>query len=201
MKKVMVLLLILSLLFSASAYAAERPTVRIQGSYYEEYWKENGIKTSTPNYHWKTGLTLLRLDNAPDLYETYSTDCDIRALKDAGALADLSSSEILREAVSRMRPEIQELISDEAGHIYAMPKEAWSSPVYWHQEAFDEAGLTEADVPQSYTELLDFAERWAERVQNHPEKNVCFADTFFAGNVSYCFTWWLTEILINTWEM
>lgn len=196
-------LLTLCLLCSSSALAEKR-ALRISGSVYDtNYLDKLGITVSTPNYHWANDLPLLQLDNAPDLYNSGSDDCDLRALKDAGVLADLSGSEAIREAVSHMRPELQQLITDDAGRIVAMPM--WftaTNPVYWRQEGWEAAGLTEADVPQSYTELLDFAEAWAERVQKHPEKDVCFTDTFyFGGNASYCYTWWLTDMLINTWEM
>ena len=201
MKKTLCLLLGLALCVPFFALAAGR-TVRISGGYIEEYWTENGIQVSTPDYHEKTDAELLQCSNAPDVYSTNTRDCDLRALKDTGLLADLSESALLREAVGRMRPEIQALLIDEQGHVCAMPRYVMSEPVYWRQEAWDAAGLTAEDVPQSYTELLDFAERWAKRVQKQPEKNVCFTDTrFFGGGSAYAYTRWLTDILIATWEM
>ena len=201
MKKTLCLLLGLALCVPFFALAAGR-TVRISGGYVEEYWTENGIRVSTPDYHGKTDAELLQLANPPDVYSTSTGDCDLRALKAAGLLADLSESTLLREAVGRMRPEIQSLLMDEEGHICAVPRYVMSEPIYWHQEAWDAARLTAEDVPQNYTELLDFAERWAKRVQEQPEKDVCFTDTrFFGGSAAYAYTRWLTDILISTWEM
>lgn len=111
--------------------------VRISGGYIEEYWTENGIRVSTPDYHEKTDAKLLQCSNAPDVYSTNTRDCDLRALKDTGLLADLSESALLREAVGRMRPEIQALLMDEQGHVCAMPRYVMSEPVYWRQEAWD----------------------------------------------------------------
>ncbi|MDD3336571.1 MAG: ABC transporter substrate-binding protein [Eubacteriales bacterium] len=189
-------------LLAPSALAEGHPTVHVVGSFYEEYWKESGIEIVGSNYQWIRGLALMQLDNPPDLYSTSSNDCNIQALKDAGVLADLSDSEVLQEAVSRMRPEIQELLTDDEGRLVVMAKDVVSNPVYWQQDAWDAAGLTQADVPQSYSELLDFAEMWAARIQKHPEKNVCFTDTrLFGGNASYCYVRWFMDMLINTWEM
>lgn len=190
------------LLLFASAFAESGTTVRIAGGFFDEYWREKGIDVQTPDYHWKTCLALLKLDNAPDLYHASLENCDFQSLKNAGVLADLSGSERLMEAVSRMRPELQELVLDKEGRLVAMPLLMMSDPVYWRQEAFDAAGLTTADVPQSYTQLLDFAEDWAARVQARPESRVCFTDTgSFGGNASYAYTWWLTDMLVNAWEM
>ena len=125
MKKTLCLLLGLALCVPSLAFAAGR-TVRISGGYIEEYWTENGIQVSTPDYHEKTDAELLQCSNAPDVYSTNTRDCDLRALKDTGLLADLSESALLREAVGRMRPEIQALLIDEQGRICAVPR--YTSP-------------------------------------------------------------------------
>ena len=201
MKRGMGVLMAVCLLLS-TAVADKSKTVRIAGGYYEEYWTERGITVQSPNYHWKTGLALLSMDSAPDLYRTSCEACDIQALKDAGVLADLSGSSVLAEAVSHMRPELQALARDGNGLLVVMPHSMMSDPVYWRQEAFEAAGLTEDDAPKSYTELLDFAEKWAARVSAHPETRVCFTDTSsFGGSAAYAYTWWLLDMLINAWEM
>ena len=188
-------------LLCATALADDRPPLRYAGGMYENgYWKEHGIQITAPNYHWVTGVALLQQTNAPDLYSTCTDAVDFAAMKSAGVLADLSGSAILRETVGRMRPEVQALVTDDDGRILALPLGALSNPVYWRQEAFDALGLT--TPPQSYTELLDFAEAWAQRVQEHPEKEICFTNTFFFGqNASYNYTFWLLDFLLDAWEM
>ncbi|MDD3410941.1 MAG: extracellular solute-binding protein [Eubacteriales bacterium] len=190
-------------LLGSSALAEERPPLRMAGTMEEtDYWKKHGIQTETPNYHFMEGLALLRLENAPDLYEAASQYCDVAEMKNADALADLSGSAAIREAVGRMRPEVQAAATQPDGRIIGLPISALTNPVYWRQEAFDAAGLTAEDVPQSYIELLDFAEKWVERIGERPEKTVCFTDTrLFGGNASYNYTHWLLEFLIETWEM
>lgn len=67
--------------------------------------------------------------------------------------------------------------------------------MYWRQDAWDAAGLTEADVPQSYTELLDFLEEWMEPANDQLRNRLYVAD---AQNNH---TRWLLDMLINTWGM
>ena len=193
--------LLACLLLCSVALADDRPPLRWAGGMYEaDFWKEHGIKTTAPNYHWISGVELLRLDNAPDLYSTCTDVVDFEKMKTAGVLADLSSSAVIRQTVDRMRPELQALVTDADGRILALPLSAYTNPVYWRQEAFDAAGLT--DPPQSYIELLDFAEAWAERVQKNPEKEVCFTNTLYFGhNAGYNYTLWLLDFLLDAWEM
>lgn len=60
MKKTLCLLLCFALCVPSLALAAGR-TVRISGGYVEEYWTENGIQVSTPDYHEKTDAELLNV--------------------------------------------------------------------------------------------------------------------------------------------
>lgn len=204
MKRFWACLMVLCLCFSFPALAEQRIVIRWEGGFpaLEDAWDSLGIEVEFPNYHLLGGMDLMTLENAPDVYSTDSAWCDVRALKEADLLADLSESEKLRSAVDRMWPEVQELLTDGEGRILALPMIGETSPVYWQQEAWDAAGLSEADVPQSYTELLDFAQAWAERVAAHPEKRVCFTDTtYFGGGSAISYTRWLMDVLLSAWEM
>ncbi len=197
-KRGMALFLILCTLVSTVALAEERPPLRIAGSFNEGYWKEHRIPINIPNYHWAQGLALMQRENAPDLYAFPTYGVDFYTMKDTGILEDLSKSEVIRQAVSQMRPEIQELVTNKDGEIVALPTGGWIQPLYWRQDAWDAAGLTAGDVPQSYTELLDFCEKWAERVEKHKEKEVCLTTFQFSSDT---YINWLLTILVNTWEM
>lgn len=128
-------------------------------------------------------------------------DEDFEALKDTGLLADLSGSEIIRELTNRLRPELKALVTTEDGKILGVPDSSYPDPLYWRQDAFDAAELGAEDVPQSYTELLDFLEKWAERVKVKPEKNVCVAAYAKLGGGPAKYNYWLLDVLIETWEM
>lgn len=193
--------LLACLLLCASALADGLPPLRWAGTMYEgNYWKEHGIRTAAPDYHWVSGAELLQKDNAPDLYSDCTDVVDFERMKAANVLADLSGSAEIRQFVERTRPEIQSLVTGEDNHILALPLRASTNPVYWRQEAFDAAGLSQP--PQSYTELLDFAEAWAERVQKNPDTEVCFTGTMYFGkNARYNYTLWLLDFLLDAWEM
>lgn len=118
----------------------------------------------------KDKLAQLQSDHAPDLFGLVTSNEDVESFKAARVLADLSGSEIIRDAVSRMRHQTQRLLTTEDGGIVGLPNAHMLRPLYWDQEAWDAAGLTSADVPQSFTELLDFLEAWAARVASSPEK-------------------------------
>lgn len=111
-------------------------------------------------------------------------------------------SAIIRDAVSRMRPETQRLLTTEDGKILGLPNAHMLRPLYWDQEAWDVAGLTTEAVPQSFTQLLDFLDVWIERTEASSKKNVCviaFPDNS-AIDESDRDAAWLVSLLLTTWE-
>ncbi|MDD3412318.1 MAG: extracellular solute-binding protein [Eubacteriales bacterium] len=149
-----------------------------------------------------TEMDLLMKDGL-DAAALYSGSLDMDALKSAGVLYDLSESAVIREAVSRMHPDIQKYVTDDAGRIVALPYSLYDPSFYWLQSAWDAAGLTEEDVPQSYTQLLDFLEKWMARTAEHPEKKICVSRlTYYTvtGVREYEFTNWLMDMLRYCWE-
>ena len=150
-----------------------------------------------------TDMGILLSDNGLDAGVVSSSMVDMAYLKENGVLYDLSESAVIREAVSRMLPAVQERITDSLGRFVALPFFFMESPFYWLQDAWDAAGLTEADVPRSYTELLDFLDKWLARTAEHPEKKVCVSRlTYYTvtGVREYEFTNWLMDMLRYCWE-
>jgi hypothetical protein len=207
MKRIFNILLMICILFSSAAMAEDtRPPLRLGGAVAQtDYWQEHGIKTTMPHYGWDDYMTIVKSDNAPDLYNFYTRSDDFLVPKNAGLLADLSGSEIIRAWTDRLRPDIKKLVTTEDGKIVGLAGLdgiVIFLPVYWRQDAWDAAGLTKEDVPKSYTELLDFLEKWMERIGEKPEKSICVADTLhFGKGAKNRYVRWLLDILINTWEM
>ncbi len=201
MKRIFHFLLMICILFSSAALAEDtRPPLRLGGAITETgYWEEHGIPTARHNYGWDDYMTIVQGDNAPDLYSLHTGGDDFLAPKNAGLLADLSGSEIVRAWTDRLRPDIKRLVTTEDGKIVGLAEFALPLPMYWRQDAWDAAGLTKEDVPGSYTELLDFLEKWTERIGKKPEKNICVANMPYSGKNSY--VRWLLDMLINSWEM
>ena len=199
-----VLLFALCMALSCAAWAENREPIRLIDIDPTSFWKDNGIRKTNVSYDpWGDSVALLRGENAADLMVLRSYNDDFAVFRDSGLLADLSASEAIREAVDRMTPAIRQLITADDGRILALPYRAGLHPFYWSQEAWDAAGLTEADVPQSYEELLDFIERWIERIQDEPKKDVCVSrlTTWNTGTEKYNYCWWLMETLLTSWEL
>ncbi len=207
MKHIFTFLLMICLAFSSAALAEDtRPPLRLGGAVAEtDYWQEHGIPTDRPYYGWDDYMTIVKSDNAPDLYNFYTGSEDFLASKNAGLLADLSSSEVIRAWTDRLRPDIKRLVTAEDGKIVGLAGLdgiVTFLPMYWRQDAWDAAGLTKEDVPGSYTELLDFLEEWMERIEEKPEANICVADTLYFGKgAKNRYVRWLLDMLISTWAM
>jgi len=201
MKRIINFLVLICILFSSIALAEDtRAPLRLGGTITEtDYWKNSGIPTARPNYGWDDYMTIVQSDTAPDLYSLHTGSDDFSALKNADMLANLSGSEIIQTWTDRLRPDIKSLVTTEDGIIVGLAEYVFLLPMYWRQDAWDAAGLTKEDVPQSYTALLDFLEKWMERIEEKPEKNICVADMIDSGKNSY--VRWLLDMLINSWEM
>ncbi len=209
MKKTLALVLALLMLFSTAAgvaLAEDREPLRETGSMIgAPYWRKKGINfVEFCNYDiWAPCITWLEGKKPPDMAGIYTSDEDFQLLKGTGLLADLSSSELIRQYTARLRPELKALVTTEDGRILGVPTDSTAWPVYWCQEAWDAAGLTAEDVPQSYTELLTFLEKWVERIKAKPEKNVCVAAYASEGGgpAKYNYVYWLLSVLLESWEM
>ena len=203
MKRLLVCLLVLCLL-CGSACAEGRPPLVWGGSLFDTtFFKDNGIKLTSTSDSFSDGVTQMNSRKAPDVYGFYSGNEDLAAMVDAGLLADLSGSDIIREWTARLRPDIRDYVTDESGHIYALPDSGHLSPVYWRKDAWDAAGYAESEVPQSYVELLDFVDGWLERIAKQPSQTVCFTQTKFGDTgVAKCnYMYWLLDVLVSSWEM
>lgn len=114
-------------------------------------------------------LRHMQSDVAADIY-ALDIDCGyFAALRDKGYLADLSGSEEIAAFVGRMYPQLtKELFKD--GGLYALPVSMYAFTQGYHPAALRRAGLTEANLPASYDELMDFIARWeAEFYDEHPD--------------------------------
>ncbi len=208
MKHIFTFLLMICILLSSAALAEDtRPPLRLGGGTSETgYWTEHGIPTTHESYGWDDYMTIVKSDNAPDLYNFNTSSDDFLASKNAGLLADLSESLIIRAWTDRLRPDIKSLVTTGDGKIVGLAGFdgiVTFLPMYWRQDAWVAAGLTKEDVPGSYTELLDFLEKWMERIEKKPEMDIRVADTLSShkGEGKNSYVRWLLDMLINTWEM
>lgn len=206
MKKMLAILLLLCLCLPSVGLAETRTIGLIDEYETTSFWKEHpDVKRRSINYNWRDGMDNVFLNTeGVDVLYCYTDNIDLERLIKSGMLADLSKSEPICKAVERMHPDVQKLITDEEGHILALPLRLHTAAVYWMQDAWNEAGFTEADVPQSYTELLDFLEAWIVRIQANPEKNLCVSRLHRSWNTAVekdSYVVWLMTTLRCAWEL
>jgi len=100
--------------------------------------------------------------DAADVYVLYSSDYNLDALYEKGYFADLSGSETVQKTVSAMYPYIKDVLMRD-GQIMALPVRHTTMIDIYYPRSLEEAGLTEADVPGTYGELMDFMDVWGEK--------------------------------------
>lgn len=91
-----------------------------------------------------------------DILVMGSSFFDLDKLMDKGYLLDLSGSEIIRQHVGEMAPNLRAAFTREE-HIYAVPASLGLMPMAVHPAALEALGLP---VPTSITSLIDLAEQW-----------------------------------------
>lgn len=94
-------------------------------------------------------------DSTYDIYFVDFTDIDFRNVMEKHYCVDLSGSEIIRADVQAMVPEVVARVT-EGERIYALPCYYGASAPAYYASVLESLGLTEADLPTTYDEFLDF---------------------------------------------
>lgn len=139
-------------------------------------------------------------ENAPDLMAvSYEEFCE---LKEMGALADLSESDAIQNAVGRMVPWALTPAKGPEGELFGVPQFFYLRCLFWNEDAFSTAGFSLEDAPESYEELLDFLENWVLRLKEEGEQPVCVfrSQRWNTGAEEYNHCYWLMETLLAFWE-
>ena len=105
-----------------------------------------------------------------DAFKVSSAYANLLLLYQKGYLLDLSDSEIIRDVVSRLHPDIAALCTYD-GHIYSVPTHIMYQggfPKTVWPEKWLEAGYTRKDIPQTFGEYLDFIDAWLDRREDDP---------------------------------
>ncbi len=149
------------------------------------------------------GLMLTREFDA-DVFAMHNYQFDLQTLYQKGYCVDLSSSSVIRDFLSRVHPRIAEACMRD-GKIYAVP-DAVFIRYYSVGQGWAEAGYTAEDVPDTFPKLLDFLERWCDRIEEEPmvERGHGVAtlagldeDTYSSG----FYIEWLADLLLDNYIM
>lgn len=158
---------------------------------------------SDQDYSTLEGLVaaLLTGEFEADVYDLNSLFFDCQQVMTKGYCVDLSGSETIRNELSKMHPSIVAQAEQE-GKIFAVP--SMVSFNFWaiNMEGWEAAGLSDADVPDTFPAFLDFLEAWTERIDENPEPQISINNRWVESlYTEYSYTRWLTEMLIENYIM
>lgn len=202
-KKILLVLLILLMLFinaHSETLITYGGTFSQKNSGYQEFCEENPdvqLMWSDADYYPASAFVtaLLTGEFKCDLFTQQTDQADWINIMSKGYCLDLSKSVILSEAIQNMYPSIANQGMFD-GHLYAIPTQISFTYYRVNIEPWIGMGFTLEDVPQSFSEFLDFLAMWCDRVENDPELEVVAFGGWDNPNSS-TYTIFLTEMLIN----
>ncbi len=150
-------------------------------------------------YYSSTGeiITDLLLDSFPyDIFSVHNLSIDYSVIIDKGYCLDLSSSEIIRDAIERMYPAYTAACVRD-GKIYAVPTHTQLNYTSFSTETLADTDFGDVTVPTTFPEFLDFVERWVEYLKDHPESNVALAGKRIWGDASFYHDYSYTQLLVE----
>lgn len=98
-------------------------------------------------------------DDAVDVLRVSSRYTPLQRLIDKGYCMDLSAYPELVAIVDSMYPQYTDFLKKD-GKLYGVPVGVNGSVSYYNQKLWEELGLSENDLPQTWMDLLDFVENW-----------------------------------------
>ena len=138
---------------------------------------------------------------AYDVFTMESDSFDIGRLIEKGYCAELPATGRIGQELSRMYGSIFDQVSRN-GKIYAVPCALSMRYLMYDPAGWEAAGFTEADVPTSFPELLDFLERWVERIAEEPEDNISVSNMFDETRYHEgSYVLYLTDLLMDHYMM
>ena len=131
-----------------------------------------------------------------DVFSLYTFYHNPQKIMAEGFCVDLAQYTALGEILAQMHPSIVKAVSYD-GRVYGMPISIMpvnylSYDAYsWHL-----AGLTEDDVPTSFSGLLGFLENWVEKIRVQPMDNISITSVFDLKHYNEnSYTNWLMNLL------
>ncbi|MBO7402384.1 MAG: sugar ABC transporter substrate-binding protein [Lachnospiraceae bacterium] len=109
-------------------------------------------------YATDTFMPMVEAKTVPTIFETWFTEP--KKLIANGAVADITDVLKSRGWLDNMNPSIRELLSDDNGRIYGVPRDGYALGLMLNVELFEEAGLVDKDgYPLYPTSMQDLAEK------------------------------------------
>ncbi len=127
------------------------PNVTCEPSYYK--------------YSTDTFMPMVEAGTVPTIFESWFTEP--KKLIKNEAVADITDELEARGWLDKMNPSIKELLSDEKGRVYGIPRDGYALGLMLNVELFEEAGLVDDDgypiYPKTWDELAETAKTIKEK--------------------------------------
>ena len=139
-----------------------------------------------------------------DAFSLNSSIIDHQALMSKGYFLDLSSSEIISNAIDDLYPAYAEQCVYD-GKIYAIPIHTQINYWAFYTPVLEQTDFGEVNVPSTFPEFLDFLDRWIEYLKGNPEGDVALIGMAGWGDASFyneqSYTNFLVEQLLDNYIM
>lgn len=110
-------------------------------------------------YSTDTFMPMVESGNCPTVFESWFTEP--QKLIAQNAIADITDELEERGWLEAMNPSIRELLSDDDGRVYGIPRDGYALGLMINVELFEEAGLVDEDgcpiYPKTWEELAETA--------------------------------------------
>lgn len=142
-------------------------------------------------YATDTFMSMVEAGTVPTVFESWFTEP--QKLIREGAVADITDQLEARGWLDKISPAIRELLSDENGRIYGIPRDGYALGLMCNVALFKEAGLVDADgypiYPTTWEELAETAKTIKEKTG---AAGLCLLAKDNAGgwhfsNIAWCF--------------
>lgn len=173
-----------------SAFQEEYPDIMLSVDQQEYYESAQSV------------LSTLESSSQTDVFTISSLYQDLPTIMASGACMDLSAVESLGAIIEQIYPAYASAAFYD-GKLYGIPIDVSpASYLMYNETAWEEAGFTDADVPASYNDLLDFLSDWVERVKADPEEQFCINNMFDAQQYqSGSYMEWLVSLLVRNYAI
>lgn len=168
--------------------------VEMHKGYVELLKDKNPNVTYKPSYYkyaTDTFMPMVEAKTVPTVFETWFTEP--QKLIQNGAVKDITDELAARGWLDKINPAIKELISDENGRVYGVPRDGYALGLMLNVELFEEAGLVDKDgyplYPKTWAELAETAKTIKEKTG---APGLCLLAKDGAGgwhfsNIAWCF--------------
>ncbi len=139
-----------------------------------------------------------------DAFGIETISIDHQALMSKGYLLDLSSSEIISNAIHDLYPAYAEQCVYE-GKNYAIPTHTQINYWAFNTSILEQTDFGEVSVPSTFPEFLDFLDQWIDYLKGNPEGDVALIGMAGWGDASFyneqSYTTFLVEQLLDNYIM